>query len=202
MPIIRYDSPWSSLGVVTITEPGTYQVLIGNGGPGLGIRRVDDSEALPEDDLTAWPVDSRGVAHPCSVCTCCKQCGCDTSRRGLCGFCSDHARWVAEVEPRLEQCLAGLENPADRFCVNEASGLVHTADCPAVKRISNQIQHLLEQGCTHNSYGEDRCLVPVDAQEAAAKGKKRCRTCSPNITLRPVGSGRFVKGGGRDLSTG
>ncbi|MFD6697449.1 hypothetical protein [Micromonospora aurantiaca (nom. illeg.)] len=166
---------WHVIGLVDIREPGSYEILFQNGGVGVGIRRVDSSAGDPEPMV----LDAEGVAHHCTPCACCGECGCSHpfDGRAMCGACAQYSRWAAETRPLLDDYLAAVGSK-DAFV--ETNGRTHSVGCPSLKRNINDASDALTRGCTHRQ--EWYARVP-EVLGPEAPRRKRCAVCCPDVIV-------------------
>lgn len=181
------NQDWHVIGVVDIHDPGSYEILFQNGGVGVGIRRVSSAAGDPEPMV----VDAEGVAHPCTPCACCGECGCShaSGGRATCGACAQYTRWAAETRPLLERYLAGVGRK-DAFV--ETNGRTHAVGCGSLKRNINAASDALDAGCTHRQ--EWYVRVPEILGPEAPR-RKRCAVCCPDVMVpTSAGPARGPKG--------
>ncbi|MFB9238365.1 hypothetical protein ACFFWC_22885 [Plantactinospora siamensis] len=164
---------WLVIGVVDIREPGPYEILFQDGG--VGVRRVGSAVDGPEPMV----LDVEGVAHPCTSCACCGECGCSHpfGGRPMCGDCAQYGRWAAETRPLLDRYLAAVGSK-DAFV--ETNGRTHAVGCPSLKRNINAASDALTVGCTHRQ--EWYVRVP-HVLGAAAPRRRRCAVCCPDVIV-------------------
>ncbi|WFE52995.1 hypothetical protein [Micromonospora sp. WMMD1155] len=178
---------WHLIGVVDITEPGSYEILLQNNGAGVGVRLVGSATDKPDPMV----VDAEGVAHPCTPCSCCGDCGCGGSYggRATCVRCKQYARWAAETRPLLERYLE-VVGRIDAFV--ETNGRTHIVGCSSLKNTIDNAARALDAGCTHRQ--EWNARVPKVVGPKAPR-RRRCAVCCPDVVVpTSVGPVRGAKG--------
>lgn len=180
------------LGILTVTKPGQYEVLLGNRSGDWAVRRIADAPIDQQEDFT--------LSHPphdCDVCPCCDTCMLceieDGAPGELCWRCERYVRWLPQAKRTLSSYAAHINRPnGESEWFAQTKTRTHTPLCPILGRLLDAITKDVTKGCNHKWYKTGPGIPMLDElpeimHKSQISHRKPCGTCKPEVVLPPPG---------------